>query len=133
MHAHPHAHGLGPLVAGQRPLPLDRRHQRVPRAREGVEEAIAGRIDLVALLGGECLAQKPPMIVENALVPIAEVTQQSRRAFDVGEEERYRSPADGRHRTTATSGSRRRAERPSVPEAENDEMTLREIQQPIKE
>ena len=88
MEAHPHAHRTG----GE---PVTGRARGVCRScsgREGDEERVALRVDLGAAVLRGRFANDPPVLGERVGVPRgAELVQQPRRAFDVGEEERDRS------------------------------------------
>ena len=94
--AHPHAnrHAVGPRLGGERPLQLDRRGDRVACARERDEERVALRVDLVAVEPLDRLADQPGMGLKHIVVALAELLEQPRRSFDVGEEE-----GDGAGRT----------------------------------
>ena len=86
--AHPHLDlgSVRPLVLGERPLCRDRARDAVPRARERVEERVALGVDLGPALLAEVLPQQLPVIADDVTVGVSELLEQSRRAFDVGEE-----------------------------------------------
>ena len=87
-HPDPELPPVRPRVAGEGSLPLARRPERVARPREGDEEGVALRVDLVPAVRRERLAEEPPVILEHRGVPLgAEVPQQPRRALDVREQE----------------------------------------------
>jgi len=86
---HPYTNGdtVGPGLRSERAL---RRHgggDRVTRAREGDEERVALRVDLVAVELFNRRAEQPVVRRQNLVVPVAELLQQPRRPFDVTEEE----------------------------------------------
>jgi hypothetical protein len=87
---HPDAHlaGLGPRVAAQGALRGDRAGDRVPGARERVEERVALGVDLRAPGVAERLAHDPPVVAGDGGVGlVAELLEKLRRALDVGERE----------------------------------------------
>src|SRR6266511_3806113 len=84
MDAHPHPD----RTRSEHLLALRRRHQRLARLWEGVEEGVSLRIDLDAAAGREGLPQESAVLGERldvALLP--ELLDQPGRALDVGEEE----------------------------------------------
>ena len=89
----PHAH-----ADRSRLEPLARRlrgRRRSSRCRERDEERVALRVDLDAAVRGRRLAHDAPVLRERVGVARRpELVQQARRALDVGEEERDRSPAE---------------------------------------
>src|SRR5205823_389307 len=90
--SHPYAHlaPVRPLVLVQGALRVDRSGDCVARPRKREEERVALRVDLPALSGAERLAHDPPVIARHALVAlVSELLEQSRRALDVCEDERY--------------------------------------------
>ena len=86
---HPHEDGAAvrPVVRGVGALHLDGRLDRVAGAREGEEERVALRVDLDAAALGERVAHQPAVVGEDAVVALAELLQQRRRALDVAEDE----------------------------------------------
>jgi len=56
-HPHLHLHPVRPAMRQDRKLPLDRSLHRVTRAREGNEERVALRVDLVTVVVAESLAK----------------------------------------------------------------------------
>ena len=93
-HSNLDVHGLWPLVGEERKLSFDGSKHRLARAREGDEEGIALRVDLVAAVSRERCAQQPLMLGEHPLVPVAELLHEPRRPLDVREQE-----GDGAART----------------------------------
>lgn len=89
MDAHPHPDRCikRPLMPGERPLPGDGCRDSLPRVVEGDEERVALRRDLVSVVRGPRLAQQPVVLVEDAVVVVAEVLQEPRRRLDIGEQE----------------------------------------------
>jgi hypothetical protein len=74
-------------VRRQRELSLDGREDRVASAREGDEERIPLRVDLVTSVRSERLAQQPLMFRKHLSVALAQLLEQPRRSLDVGEQE----------------------------------------------
>jgi hypothetical protein len=66
---HPHLRTLRPLLGGQGTLALDRRGDRVGGASEGDEERVALRVDHLAPVRGEDLAEQPLLVGEQLAVP----------------------------------------------------------------
>src|SRR5262245_61544871 len=97
MEAHAHFHGSH----RERALGLGRRLDRIARALEGDEETVSLRADLDPAPAGDRLADQAPVLAEHVLVALAELLEEPRRAFDVGEEK-------------GESGGGRRAHRPTV-------------------
>jgi len=93
---HPHTDGdtVGPGLRGEPALRGYSGANRVARAREGDEERITLRIDLVATEPFNCRTEQPGVRRKNLVVPVAKLLQQPRRPFDVTEEE-----GDGAGRT----------------------------------
>src|SRR5207302_9106097 len=63
---------------------------RIRGTGEGDEERVAGGVDLDSAMTRPHLAQDPLMFREHLGVAVTELLQQTRRALDVGEEERDR-------------------------------------------
>src|SRR5439155_17263909 len=63
----------GPVVRGERALPVGCRRGGVAGAREDVEERVALRVDLLATVGGERLSEQPLVLAEDAAVAVAEL------------------------------------------------------------
>ncbi len=68
-------------------LAFDGSEERVSRTRERDEERVALRVDLVSAVSGEGGAEQSLMVRKHAAVPLAELLDEPRRPFDVGEEE----------------------------------------------
>ena len=83
----------------ERALSRNRAADRLAGAREREEERISLRVDLASARAAELLAQDPAMVVQHLAVRLAEVADELRRPFDVGEEER-----DGTCRKLALHG-----------------------------
>jgi hypothetical protein len=71
----------------QRLLSRRRGGERLFRAREAVEEGVALRVDLDTAMALEGFPQHTAVLGEDVGVAVAELVEQLRRAFDVGEEE----------------------------------------------
>lgn len=71
-------------------LHLRRGCHSVARARKDDEEGIALRVDLVALVPLEGLAQEPLVLSENLAVALAKLALEPRRSLDVRKQERNR-------------------------------------------
>ncbi len=97
-HAHAQLGALGPVVRRERALTVRGRGGRVARAGEDVEEGVALRVDLLAAVRGERLAEEALVRLEHAAVAVAQLFQQLRRSLDVGEEEGDGAPAAARTR-----------------------------------
>jgi hypothetical protein len=93
---HPHADGgaFGPELRSERTLRCHRRAHPVTRSRERDEECVALCVDLVTVKLLDRRTKQPGVCRENLVVPVPELLQQPRRAFDVTEEE-----GDGAGRT----------------------------------
>src|SRR5205085_1149686 len=106
----PHAHADGraarPRMVAQPALRVDRRADRVARAWEREEERVALRVDLGPAVRRERLAHDPPVLPRDLGVVVAELLQQLRRAFDVGEGERDGSAGERAHAAYATRVNR---------------------------
>jgi hypothetical protein len=89
-HADPTLDAVGPGVARERALAVDRRLDPVARTGERDEERVALGADLVAVVRDERLTEEPAMVGQQLAVPLAELLEQARRALDVGEEHRHR-------------------------------------------
>jgi hypothetical protein len=85
---HPHVRAVRPPMAGQRPLNRDRCRHRISGAAEGDEERVALRVDHLAPMRGEDLAEQPLLVGQELAVPSpAQPFQQPGRALDVREQE----------------------------------------------
>ena len=76
---------VGPGVAADRELAVDRRLDGRPRAREDEVEPVARRPALERAVLGEGLAEQPVVIGQHLRIAVAERLEQARRALDVGE------------------------------------------------
>src|SRR6059058_511449 len=76
-----------PPMALDRPLGRHRRQNRVAGAEKGDEERVALRVDLVAPVLLERVAQEPLVFREDAGVPLAELPQEARRSLHVAKDE----------------------------------------------
>ena len=86
--AHPHAY----RSVRKRALGVDRRRDGVARALESDEEAVTGRVDLVAVVPGEGVTQELPVLAAHASEVRAELPREIGRSFDVREQERELVP-----------------------------------------
>jgi hypothetical protein len=77
-------------------LGRDRAGDRVLRTREGEEEGVALRVDLLPAGLSEPVAQDSPVVAVDLAVPVAELLEKACRPFDVREEERDGSAGQGR-------------------------------------
>jgi hypothetical protein len=82
--SHPHAH---PTIC-ERALRLLCSRGPIVRALERNEERVALRVDLDAVVAPERLPQQPTMVRQDVDVAVTELLEESRRALDVGEEQR---------------------------------------------
>jgi hypothetical protein len=98
-----HAHAHADRRAAERLLTFTRRRKSVTRAREGDEERVALGVDLDAAVSLERGAERAPVLAQRLGVSVAELVEQLRRAFDVGEEEGDR--AGGELADQAAGGS----------------------------
>src|SRR5256885_12392870 len=76
-----------PPLSPERCLCRDRGENRVARPREGDKEGVALRVDDTAFVIEERRAQDTLLPCLNRRIVIAELPEQPRGAFDVGEEE----------------------------------------------
>jgi hypothetical protein len=100
--AHPDAN-LGaprPGVFGERPLPRDRTGERILCAREGVEEGVPLRVDLLPSRLLEGRPEETLVLREDIAEPIAQLLEQTCRALDVCEEESDRSSREVAHQAS---------------------------------
>jgi hypothetical protein len=86
--AHSDSDRKRPVVTGERSLTADRREERPASARKGVEQAVAGGVDLDPILSAERLAEQATVISQPSLIAVAKLDQQPGRTFDVGKHER---------------------------------------------
>src|SRR5262245_60639108 len=87
-HPDPHLSAVRPRAPSERELAFTGRSERVARATEHDEETVAFGADLGSTVRSECLSEHPPVLFEDLRVPLgAEVPEQVRRSFDVGEQE----------------------------------------------
>jgi hypothetical protein len=86
-------------VGAQSTLGLDRPACCVARPREREEERVALRVDLGPARLAERLADEPPVVARDLGVAVAQLLQQPRRAFDVGEDEGDRALWERAHGT----------------------------------
>jgi hypothetical protein len=82
MDAHPDAD----RAVVERPLGRGRGRERIGRAVEGHEEGVTLGVYLDAAVALEGLTQEPSVLGQRLRVGVAELVQQTRRPFDVGEE-----------------------------------------------
>ena len=83
------------MGARQAALDLGRRRYGVLGAAESDEERVALRVDLVATVRAECLAQDALVICERLTVAISQLLEQLGRSLDVGEEQCDRAASAG--------------------------------------
>ncbi len=93
-HAHMNGDAVGPGLRSQGALRRYGGGDRVTGTREGDEESVALRVDLVAVELFNRRAEQPRVRGQDFVVLPAELLKQPRRAFDVAEEE-----SDGAGRT----------------------------------
>ena len=74
-------------MRGECELALDRREQRVARARESDEERVALGVDLVPAVSLTRCPQQTLMIREHLRITLAKLLDEPRRPLDIGEEE----------------------------------------------
>ena len=92
--AHPHLEPtvVRPRVSRELSLRLDGCPRRIVGTAERDEEGVPLRVDLAAARIGRRPADDPAMILERTAIALAaELPKQTRRALDVGEQERDRS------------------------------------------
>ena len=82
--AHPNAH----RALRKSDLRGVRGGDRVARVRERDEEGVALGVHLHAITGRHRATERAPMVCEHLDVAFAELMEESRRAFDVGEQQR---------------------------------------------
>ena len=63
------------------------RRRRVAGAREDVEEGVALRVDLLAAVPRERIAHEPPVVLQRRRIPVAQLSDESRRPLHVREQE----------------------------------------------
>ena len=97
---------VGPVLDRKRALDLGRRRNRVAGPREREEHAVAGPVDLGAVVVGRGLAHELPHASARGREPLAEQVQQPRRSLDVGEQERHRPRRQPAARVVAPSHGR---------------------------
>ena len=81
-------HTVGPRVGCEVALRIHRSRDRVLRAPERDEEGVSLRVDLVAAMRRERLAQDSLVLLEHVPVLAADPLQERGRPLDIGEEER---------------------------------------------
>jgi hypothetical protein len=111
VHADPHLY-LGlvrPRIAGECALSFDSREHGLVRAPERVEERVSLRVDLVAPVRRERLAQQPLVLGQHLRVAVAQSPDQQRRPLDIREDERHRAAREIRHRCRKRATGARRA------------------------
>jgi hypothetical protein len=84
--AHPHPH----RAALERRLRIGRGLHCIGCTRKGDEERVTLRVDLDAVVQPERLPQRTPVLGQDARVAVAQLLEQPRRPFDVGEEKSHR-------------------------------------------
>jgi len=101
MNAHPDPDGrVGrPLMAGQRPLDLQRAQDRLLRARERHEERVTLGVNFVTGLPGNGRPDQAPVIGQNLDVLLPQRLDQPGRTFDIGEQEGNRAAREVSHGT----------------------------------
>ena len=106
--AHPHSDldAFGPRVRVEVALRRHRGPDRVLRAWEGDEERVALRVDLVAPVSRRGLADDALVLGKHFSVVRADLPEQLRRPFDVGEEEGDRPARKLRHPRSLTQSVR---------------------------
>jgi hypothetical protein len=67
-HAHPHRNAVRPVLLDERALRGDRSGDGVARAREGEEERVTLRVDLLPAGRAQCLAQDAALAAEDVRV-----------------------------------------------------------------
>lgn len=72
-------------MGSQGALSLDDAIERIQGAREGDEEGVALRVDLVAVVGKNRRPQQVALVGQDGGILLAQALEQPRRAFDVGE------------------------------------------------
>ena len=87
------AHGS----VGERLLGVSSRGDRIGRARERDKERVALSVDLDPSVPRERVTEQLAVLRKDIRVTLAELVQQTRRAFDVGEEQRHRSARKSPH------------------------------------
>jgi hypothetical protein len=87
--SHPYldSHVVRPLVSRKRELAIHCREEPVSGAGKRDEEGIALRVDLVSTVGIKSHPQQALVLVENVAVALAKLFDESRRPFDVREQE----------------------------------------------
>ncbi len=97
--AHPDAEDdvVGPRGFVVRSLGLDRRGHCLAGTCERIEERIALRVDLLAVMLGKGGAQQAPMLAQELGVAVSKPLQKLRAAFDIGEHEGDRPAGNGWH------------------------------------
>ena len=83
---HPHPH----RAARERELRVRGGHHCIGCARKGDEERIALCVDLDPLVPPPRLPQRTAVLGKHTRIPVAQLPEQARRPFYVGEEERHR-------------------------------------------
>src|SRR5260221_11697852 len=96
-HAHANRDVLWPALRGEGALRLDGGGERVTGAGEGGEEGIPLRIHLLAAVGVERGAHQPAMLGQDVGVVWTYLLQETRGAFDVGEQEGDGAGGEIRH------------------------------------
>ena len=101
--SHPHLdpHVVGPRVSRKRELTLHCREEPVSGAGERDEEGVALCVDLVSAVRLEGRPQQALVLVENVAVALPKLFDESRRPFDIREEEGDRAARQIRHREKA--------------------------------
>ena len=90
-HAHADFHPLGPGMSGNRALGLHRRRDGITGTCKGHEEALALRIDFVALTRLERRAQQVTALGQHIGVALSDVLELEHRPLDIAQEQRDRS------------------------------------------
>jgi hypothetical protein len=101
--ADPHLHlaVLGPRVAGQRSLCLDRRKHGFMGTSERVEEGIALRVDLVPAVVRKRLTKESLMLAQHIRIASTQLSDEPCRSLDIREEKRHGAARKICHRMKA--------------------------------
>lgn len=86
-HSHAHPQVLGPGVAFERALRIDRARDGIAGTGEGDEERVSLHVDLPAAMCLEAVAEDALMVGEDLVVASPQLLEEPRGALDVSEEE----------------------------------------------
>src|SRR5262249_26771818 len=87
-----------PAVVHERLLCRNGGRDRAAGVLEDEKELVASAVHLMAVLGVDCLADEPPVIVEDTLVRVAQSLDEAGRRLHIREDQRDRSMRKFRHR-----------------------------------